>query len=67
MNELIKLIGLGLAVGGLIVAAKSFTTELETVEKKGLTLAGGVALVGLGATVMLKSEDAKNRADAIFG
>jgi hypothetical protein len=40
-----KLIGLGIAIAALIVAASAFRDDVVEIEHKGLTLVGGATLV----------------------
>ena len=59
-KDLQQLIGLGIGIAGVITAANSFSSELKTVEHRGLTLASGAALIVLGATLFTKIEDVEN-------
>jgi hypothetical protein len=66
-NDLRKFIGFGLAVGGLLVAIKSFDNKFVAIEHQGLTFGSGLAILGLGLTVVARFEDTESKARALFG
>lgn len=65
MNNLIKIMGVGIAVAGVYISVKGLLSELDTIEKKGLTLTSGIALIGLGYTVVTRLEKATDRLEAV--
>lgn len=66
MNKLQAIVGLGLAIGGLLAAAHAFTDDVKTIEHKGLTLAGGAALFTLGATMLHDVENIEGDLRTLF-
>ena len=66
MDKASKIIGLAFAVGGLVLAARTFSKELDTVEKKGFTLMGGISLVLLGAALVTRFEKTADQARSLL-
>jgi len=57
-RQLENFIVAGVAVVGFMTVGKAFLGEIESVEKKGLTLASGLALAGLGFLLIQRFDDA---------
>lgn len=57
-----SIIALVIGVAGIATAASSFSAQLNTVEKKGLTFGGGLALLGLGIVLYNRIEDTAGQA-----
>jgi hypothetical protein len=63
MNNLIKIIGVGIAVAGVGAAFQGFTSQIDSVERKGLTVTTGVGLVVAGYLLFSKIDDLESELD----
>ena len=65
-NEVKNLIALGLGVAGVIAAASSFSSQLDTVQKKGLTLSSGIVLISVGLIFFYRLENTADQAKRLL-
>lgn len=62
-----QILGLVATGAGVIVAVNTLTSEVHTIEEKGLNLLGAAALVGTGATLLQDVNDFGDEWRGLFG
>lgn len=66
MDNLNKVIALSMAAVGVYTAFNAFSGQYDRVERQGLTLTGVALLVGLGAVLVLRFDDAASKANRLL-
>jgi hypothetical protein len=66
MDNANKAIAFGMAAVGVYTAFNAFGSQFNKVERQGVTLAGVALLLGLGAVLVMRFDDAATKANRLL-